>query len=84
MVFGEPPEEREPLFMQPGFRFTPDMVRWDAVGPLHRSSQSWSSGWKGKAASKAAAAAARVTRSFVDAVDSMDYLGERMNDDEWL
>lgn len=80
MVFGEPPKPRQPRFMDPDFKFTPEMIRWDAVGPLQRRAKSWDSGWPVKAAATAAAAAARVTSSFVDAVDEMGF----MTDDEFL
>lgn len=66
--------------MDPDFKFTPEMIRWDAVGPLQRRAKSWDSGWPVKAATTAAAAAARVTSSFVDAVDEMGF----MTDDEFL
>lgn len=80
MVFGEPPPERVPRYMQPGFEMTEDMINWDALMPRKKSSQTWDSTWTSEAASTVAAVAGKVTRSFVDAVDDIGY----MNEDEHL
>jgi hypothetical protein len=57
--------------------------RWQAAYPQQqRVDSAWTSGWGGKIAATTATAAARVTASFVDAVDDMGY--GFMQDDEFL
>lgn len=81
LVFGEPEKKPVPLYMRPGFKITPGMINWKAVPPYDGSqTRAWESKWTGGVVSSTVAAAARATRSFIDAVDEIGFMG----DDEWL
>jgi hypothetical protein len=75
-VFGGPPQRDVDA----------EYRRWQAAFPNKRVDPAWTSGWGGKiaatTATAATTAAARVTGSFVDAVDEMGY--GFMHEDEFL
>jgi hypothetical protein len=74
-VFGGPPQRDVDA----------EYRRWQAAYPNRHVESAWTSGWSGKIAATtatAATAAARVTGSFVDAVDDMGY--GFMHEDEFL
>lgn len=76
-VFGESPKLP--------YQYITNARDWDAARAQLTARQvghAWSSSWAGKATATAVAAAGKITRSFVDAVD--EWGGDTMNDDEYL